>query len=206
VLAWQCLGQYDPGLVQMEREGHLDDPSYIEGLAKGDPLKARENVFAFSMDCASKQVLQMLAMILAPLGQPNPGAQLYHFVGNITGGARLWRVPSRMPVPTDRGLGRQLRHYSDGVSEDSRKRQFRKRRNGRVARAIVRQIGSKNNMSYPANRSSAAQLRFSIVVAIFGAPFASIFPRLSITAVASSGTRRLTSGFARSASSASFSK
>lgn len=80
----QCLGQYDPGLVQMEREGHLDDPSYIEGLPKGNPLKARENVFAFSMDCASKQVLQMLALTLAPLGQPNPGAQLYHFVGNIT--------------------------------------------------------------------------------------------------------------------------
>lgn len=36
------------------------------------------------MDCASKQVLEMLAMVLAPLGQPNPGAQLYHFVGNIT--------------------------------------------------------------------------------------------------------------------------
>jgi hypothetical protein len=80
----QCLGQYDSGLVQMEREGRLDNPSYIEGLPKGHPLKARENVFAFSMDCASKQVLQMLALTLAPLGQANPGAQLYHFVGNIT--------------------------------------------------------------------------------------------------------------------------
>jgi hypothetical protein len=26
----------------------------------------------------------MLALTLDPLGQPNPGAQLYHFVGNIT--------------------------------------------------------------------------------------------------------------------------
>jgi hypothetical protein len=44
----------------------------------------RENVFAFSMACASMQMLQMLALTLDPLGQPNPGAQLYHFVGNIT--------------------------------------------------------------------------------------------------------------------------
>jgi molybdopterin/thiamine biosynthesis adenylyltransferase len=80
----QCLRQYDPGLVQTEREGLLDDTTYISGLPKEHPLKMRENVFAFSMACASMQMLQMLALSLAPLGQPNPGAQLYHFVGNIT--------------------------------------------------------------------------------------------------------------------------
>jgi hypothetical protein len=78
----QCAGQYDPGLVQMEREGFLDDPVYIQGLPNNHPLKSRENVFAFSMGCGNMQLLQMLAMALAPLDQPNPGTQLYHFVGN----------------------------------------------------------------------------------------------------------------------------
>ncbi len=78
----ECAGQYDMNLVQMEREGLLDDPTYILSLPKGHLLKARENVFGFSMSCAGLQFLQMLALVLSPLGQPNPGRQIYHFVGN----------------------------------------------------------------------------------------------------------------------------
>lgn len=77
----ECLGQYDSGFVQLERDGYLDDPTYIEGLAKDHPLKVRENVFAFSMSCASMQFNQMLNLALNPLGQANSGEQLYHFVG-----------------------------------------------------------------------------------------------------------------------------
>jgi len=32
---------------------------------------------------ASLQTLQMLALVLAPLDQPNPGSQMYHFVGGF---------------------------------------------------------------------------------------------------------------------------
>jgi len=35
------------------------------------------------MACAGHQMLQMLALTIAPLDQPNPGAQLYHFVGGF---------------------------------------------------------------------------------------------------------------------------
>ena len=79
----QCLGQYDPGLVQVEREGLLDDPDYIEGLPRDHPAKMRENVYAFALSCGSFQLLQMLAYTIAPLDRSAPGAQLYHFVGGF---------------------------------------------------------------------------------------------------------------------------
>jgi hypothetical protein len=99
------LRQYDPGLVQAEREGLLDDPSYISGLSQDHPLKMRENVFAFSMSCASMQVLQMLAMTLDPLGQPDPGSQLYHFVGNITEPPVFQNCHPECQFPSIVGLG-----------------------------------------------------------------------------------------------------
>ena len=41
-------------------------------------------MFGFSLSAASFEVLQFLAMVVAPSGLSNQGAQLYHFVsGNL---------------------------------------------------------------------------------------------------------------------------
>jgi molybdopterin/thiamine biosynthesis adenylyltransferase len=76
----ECVGQYDPSDVQLEREGYLDDPSYIQTLREDHHLRRNENVFVFSTNLASLEVLQMLSMVIAPLGISNNGEFLYHFV------------------------------------------------------------------------------------------------------------------------------
>lgn len=80
----ECLGQYDPSFVQAEREGYLDNPSYIDSLEDNHILKNNQNVFPFSLNLASLQILQMLSLVIKPLGVSNTGEQNYHFVsGNM---------------------------------------------------------------------------------------------------------------------------
>jgi molybdopterin-synthase adenylyltransferase len=95
----ECIGQYDSGMVQVERDGYLDDPTYIERLKKDHPLRTRENVFAFSMACASLQTLQALALVIDPLGRSNPGEQLYHFVGGFMEAPKFERCQPECSFP-----------------------------------------------------------------------------------------------------------
>jgi molybdopterin-synthase adenylyltransferase len=68
-----CIGQYDPGDVQADRDGSLDAPSYIASLPPGSPLVARQNVSALSIAAASAQLNQFLSLVVAPAGFGDPG-------------------------------------------------------------------------------------------------------------------------------------
>ena len=76
----ECLGQIDPAHVTIERQGLLDDPTYIERLPADHLIHRNENVFAFAMNAAGLMVLQFLSLVVQPSGLSDTGAQLYHFV------------------------------------------------------------------------------------------------------------------------------
>ena len=75
----ECLGQFDPANVTLERQGLLDDPSYIERLPTDHVLRQNENVFGFALGAAGLMVSQFLSLVVQPVGIGNPGAQTYHF-------------------------------------------------------------------------------------------------------------------------------
>ena len=141
-----CLGQYLASDVALEREGLLDDPHYIEGLPKDHHLKASENVFAFSMACGSMQMLQFLAMVVAPLGRSDMGAQLYHFVGGFMENGiseachqeclmqSVIAIGDRHPIPVD--APRQRKEVQSGTTQTEKPRGLR-RTVGRMAAYAV---------------------------------------------------------------------
>ncbi|MDA8438625.1 MAG: ThiF family adenylyltransferase [Propionibacterium sp.] len=80
----ECLGQYDPADVSLERAGLLDDESYIRSLPPGHRLRQRENVFAFSMACAAAELLELFRAVAQPSAIPDVGAALTHWATSTT--------------------------------------------------------------------------------------------------------------------------
>jgi hypothetical protein len=79
-----CLEQYDPTLVEADRRGDLEDPSYLESLPTDHPARANENVFGFSLAVASLEVLQFIMLAVGPSGIGSPGPQNYHILTGLT--------------------------------------------------------------------------------------------------------------------------
>ena len=75
----ECLGTYNSTDVALERSGQLDDPSYMKGLEKNHRLKNNENVFPFSANLASLEVLQFVALVTGAGGIHNFGVQRYRY-------------------------------------------------------------------------------------------------------------------------------
>jgi len=59
----ECSGQFDSCDVQMEREGMLDDPSYMDSLPDEHLYNKKENVIVFSMALASHEILSFVNLL-----------------------------------------------------------------------------------------------------------------------------------------------
>lgn len=129
----ECLGQFDAGVVQADRDGLLEDPSYLDQLPDDSPWKRNENVFAFSAAAAAEQVLAALRMLVAPGGVADAGAQTFHFAtgtvdidtddcdpgcmyaGFVAGGDPLQRPLPHRHVTAERARAeRAQRRYDSG--------------------------------------------------------------------------------------------
>ena len=76
----RCDGQYSTSLVMMERDGSLDDPSYV---AQSGAVPGNENVFPFSANLGSLMVLEMLRAVLRePWWPPVPTKLHYSYVSS----------------------------------------------------------------------------------------------------------------------------
>lgn len=75
----ECLGTYDQGDVSTEEAGLLDDPSYTKNLPAGHRLKCNENVFPFSANLASMEVMQLVALVTGAAGITDFGIQRYRY-------------------------------------------------------------------------------------------------------------------------------
>lgn len=74
-----CLGAIKREEIALDREGKLDDPTYIQNLGeKFDHLISRQNVFAFSMSLAAHEVLQFIGLITGLSRIGGVGPQIYH--------------------------------------------------------------------------------------------------------------------------------
>jgi hypothetical protein len=73
-----CLGAVQRALIALDREGKLDDPSYIQGL---DPALrafiARQKVYPFSMSVAAHMVLQFVGLVTGQSRVGGIGPQHY---------------------------------------------------------------------------------------------------------------------------------
>jgi molybdopterin/thiamine biosynthesis adenylyltransferase len=78
-----CLGTYNTSDVSVEEAGMLDDPSYLKGLPNDHRYKRNENVFPFSANLASLEVLQFVALATSIAKMPNLGVQRFHYIAGL---------------------------------------------------------------------------------------------------------------------------
>lgn len=101
----RCDGQYTTSDVVLERDGSLDDPSYIASMAGGRPTN--QNVFPFSANLASLMTLEMLRMVVGADWWPQSAGKLHYSYVPGTLRASDEQCREHCPVKARTALGDQ---------------------------------------------------------------------------------------------------
>lgn len=75
----QCLNAYSSADMATEQAGMLNDSSYMASLLNTHRFKRNENIFPFSMNLASLEVLQLVEMVTGIGGTHYYGTQRYDY-------------------------------------------------------------------------------------------------------------------------------
>ena len=73
------MGVYDPGLIQQDREGALEDPEYIEQLRKVGKEPERQNIMPFSLGLAALETTQFVELVTGLARRGDLGQQPYDY-------------------------------------------------------------------------------------------------------------------------------
>ena len=73
----RCDGQYTTSDVMMERDGSLEDPTYVRNLASRGSVSDGQNVFPFSANLASFMVLEMVRLVAGEDWWPQVGGKMH---------------------------------------------------------------------------------------------------------------------------------
>jgi molybdopterin/thiamine biosynthesis adenylyltransferase len=121
----ECLGTYTPTDVALEVAGLLDDPSYMNGLPNDHRLKNNENVFPFSANLASLEVLQFVALATGAGGINDFGVQRYRYFPGVVEADEERRCKEWCDCPELEGQGdKHFQLYGrDLGAEAARRRQ-----------------------------------------------------------------------------------
>lgn len=75
----ECLGSFSSSDAATEAAGKLDDPTYMSGLKDSHIFKRNENVFAFSANLASLEMMHLIALVTGIAGISNFGVQRFRY-------------------------------------------------------------------------------------------------------------------------------
>jgi hypothetical protein len=129
-----CNGQYHPSQVMMERDGSLDDPTYISQLAEDHPARARQNVSLLSVNCAGALLAQFVSLVVAPGGLGDPGPIRYHLAMHWLQHDDVKHCIEGCPYPGMTGIGDHRQDTTDQhtAAEEERAERLRAARRPRA--------------------------------------------------------------------------